>query len=289
MSVSSTDNQIIYTGSGTTGPFDFDFRVYETSDLLVQKFEIATEITTDLVETTDYTVTLDGDGTGSVTTVLAVTSSYKLIITRQLELTQEITYVENDKFPAETHEEGLDRCRMIDQNLQEQIDRCVKVPAGSAVNPDDLIQDLREAADDAETAAIAAEAAQTAAELAETNAEAAASTLTYASQAEAEAGTVDNKMMSPLRTAQAIAAQAGGASAVELSFTNSNLSTGVLTVTHNKALAAGYTALVQVVNNSGAVVIPDQINTFAANSFKVDLTSYGTISGTWYCTYIVKG
>lgn len=76
--------------------------------------------------------------------------------------------------------------------------------------------------------------------------------------------------------------------ATELSFTNASLSTGVLTVTHNKGLSAGYTAIVQVVNNSGAVVFPDAINTFATNSFKVDLTSYGTLTGTWYVTYIVK-
>lgn len=82
---------------------------------------------------------------------------------------------------------------------------------------------------------------------------------------------------------------ASGASAVELSFDNDDLSTGVLTVTHNGGLSAGYTAIVQVINNSGAMVIPDKINTFAANSFKVDLTSFGTIIGTWYCTYIVKG
>lgn len=79
-----------------------------------------------------------------------------------------------------------------------------------------------------------------------------------------------------------------GASVTELSFVNGDLTTGVLTVTHNKSLAAGYTALVAVVNNSGAIIIPDQINTFATNSFKVDLTSYGTLTGTWYVIYITK-
>lgn len=82
---------------------------------------------------------------------------------------------------------------------------------------------------------------------------------------------------------------ATGGVATELSFVNADLSSGVLTVTHSEGLAAGYTAIVTVVNNSGAVIIPDAINTFAANSFKVDLTSYGTLTGTWYCTYLVKG
>jgi hypothetical protein len=125
MSVSSTTNKIIYTGSGTTGPFDFDFVIYLASDLVVEKYTIATGATTTLTITTDYTVTIDPDGTGYVTAVAAVTSAYKLIIRRVLPLTQEIDYVEGDKFPAETHEEGLDRSRMVDQQLQEQIDRAV--------------------------------------------------------------------------------------------------------------------------------------------------------------------
>jgi hypothetical protein len=81
----------------------------------------------------------------------------------------------------------------------------------------------------------------------------------------------------------------GGASATEVVFTNGDLSTGVLTVTHNGSLASKYAALAQVVNNSGSMVIPDQINTFSTNSFKVDLSSYGTIAGDWACIYVVKG
>ena len=81
---------------------------------------------------------------------------------------------------------------------------------------------------------------------------------------------------------------AGGASATELSFVNSDLATGILTVAHNLGLTAGYTALVTVVDNTGNVIIPDAINTFATNSFKVDLSGYGIISGTWYVIYITK-
>lgn len=167
MSVSSTDNQIIYTGSGTTGPFDFDFRIYQSADLLVQKFEIATEITTDLAETTDYVVTVDIDGTGHVDLNAALSSAYKLIITRRLPLTQEVTYVENDKFPAATHEEALDRAIMICQQLQEQVSRAVTVPAGSTLDPADIVNEVTAAAAAAEAAQTAAEAAQAAAETAQ--------------------------------------------------------------------------------------------------------------------------
>jgi hypothetical protein len=59
----------------------------------------------------------------------------------------------------------------------------------------------------AETAQAAAEAAQALAEAAQAAAEAAAASIpAKASQAEAEAGVVDDKYMTPLKTAQAIAA-----------------------------------------------------------------------------------
>ena len=216
MSVSSTDNQVIYTGTGTTGPFDFDFRVYATSDLLVQKLVIATEVISTLTETTDYVVTVDEDGTGYITTVAAVTSTYKLIISRVLPLTQEVTYVENDKFPAATHEEALDRSRMIDQQLQEQIDRCVKVPAGSTLDVDQLVTSVTEAAGAAETAQVlaeaaqaAAEVAQAAAELAETNAETAE---TNAETAETNAETAQAAAEAARDLAQTYAAALVGTS-----------------------------------------------------------------------------
>lgn len=156
MSVSSTDNQVIYTGSGTTGPFDFTFRIFETTDLVVQKLTIETEAIVTLTETTDYTVTIDGEVGGDVTLVASLSSAYKLIITRVLPLTQDIDYVENDPFPAESHEEGLDRGVMIDQQLQEQIDRCIIATPGTDVP---TIEDINDAVADAEAAQAAAEAA----------------------------------------------------------------------------------------------------------------------------------
>lgn len=78
-----------------------------------------------------------------------------------------------------------------------------------------------------------------------------------------------------------------GAAIARGTFVNGDLSTGVLTITHNKGLTTPYTALVQIFNNSGVMVIPDQVNTLATNSFKVDLTSYGSLTGTWSYAYAV--
>jgi hypothetical protein len=69
-------------------------------------------------------------------------------------------------------------------------------------------------------------------------------------------------------------------------FTNASLSAGVLTVTHNAGLTAPYQILLQVYNNNAKLIIPDNV-TGAVNSFAVDLTSYGTLSGTWGYIYTI--
>lgn len=75
------------------------------------------------------------------------------------------------------------------------------------------------------------------------------------------------------------------ASVTRGTFVNADLSTGVLTVTHNKGLSAPYSLIVQVFNNSAQMIIPDQV-TGLTNTFTIDLTSYGTLTGTWGYSYI---
>ena len=62
--ISSTTRRIVYTGSSGVGPYAFAFEVLAQTDIAVY-FN-----TTELTLTTDYTVTVNGDGTGSVTIVV---------------------------------------------------------------------------------------------------------------------------------------------------------------------------------------------------------------------------
>jgi len=72
----------------------------------------------------------------------------------------------------------------------------------------------------------------------------------------------------------------------EGTFVDGDLSTGVLTVTHNLGLTtAPYILIVLVANNSNQKIEPDFI-TFSTNSFTIDLTSYGTITGTYAYKFI---
>jgi len=124
MTVSSTTRRKEYTGNSSTTEFAYDFKIFEDSDLTVTLHTIASGAETILTLNTDYTVS--GEGTesgGNVTTVSTYSSDYKIIIERILPLTQETDYIEGDDFPAESHEEALDRMVMICQQIQAKIDR----------------------------------------------------------------------------------------------------------------------------------------------------------------------
>jgi len=61
--ISSTSRRVVYTGSAGLGPYAFSFEVLAQTDIAVYLDD------TELTLTTDYTVSLSADGTGSVTLV----------------------------------------------------------------------------------------------------------------------------------------------------------------------------------------------------------------------------
>lgn len=137
MTVSTVTSKIVYVGDETTTTFAYPFKVLAEDDLAITRYYVATRSTDILVLNSNYEVTGVGDAaggtvtlTGSVAEVSAgshyVHSGCQLVIQRVVPLTQETDYVANDSFPAETHEEALDRVTMITQQLQEQVDRCIK-------------------------------------------------------------------------------------------------------------------------------------------------------------------
>jgi hypothetical protein len=125
--ISNQENKIVY--AGTAGPdLDFTFPIFEAGDLVVTRFTIVTGAEATFTLNTDYTVTIDGELGGTVTLLAGPPgSAYKTIIKRIMDLTQETDYVEGDPFPAESHEDALDKLTMITQQLDEEIDRCLKL------------------------------------------------------------------------------------------------------------------------------------------------------------------
>lgn len=136
MTVSTTTTKAIYNGDGSTTAFPTTFEFFDAADIEVIERVIATGAETIKTLSTDYTVSGGNGATGTVTAVTAPASTVQWAIRRKTPLTQQIDYVENDDFPAETHEEGLDRGVMIAQERQEELDRALKFPVFDAASLD---------------------------------------------------------------------------------------------------------------------------------------------------------
>jgi len=130
MTISSTTAKNTYAGNGSTTVFAYTFRILAEAEILVQIKVDATDVITTQTLTTDYTVSGVGDSAGgNITMIVAPATGETLILTRNTALLQEIDYTENDAFPADTHETGLDRLTTITQQIDEEVDRSVKVDA----------------------------------------------------------------------------------------------------------------------------------------------------------------
>lgn len=117
-----------YAGAGITGPFTVGFRFLDASHLKVIKTSAA-GLDTVLTLTTDYTVSGAGNTTGSLTLTSALAIGEKLTIIRDVPFTQLADYVNNDAFPAESHEDALDKLTMALQQLKERVDAALTLPA----------------------------------------------------------------------------------------------------------------------------------------------------------------
>ena len=129
MTVSSTTVKNSYSGNGSTTQFAYGYKIFADSDLIVI---IRSSTGTETVKTltTHYTVAGAGDASGgsiTFTTGNTPASGETVVIIREVPQTQAIDYIANDPFPAESHEEGLDRGTMTTQQVQEEVDRSLKL------------------------------------------------------------------------------------------------------------------------------------------------------------------
>jgi hypothetical protein len=129
MTVSSTTVKNSYSGNGSTTQFAYTFKIFADTDLqVIIRSSTGTETTKTI--TTHYTVAGAGDASGgSITFTSGNTpaSGETVVIIREVPQTQAIDYIANDPFPAESHEEGLDRATMTTQQVQEELDRSIKL------------------------------------------------------------------------------------------------------------------------------------------------------------------
>ena len=129
MTISTTSIKNSNSGDGSTTNFAYTFKIFANSDLQVI-IRSSTGLETVKTITTHYTVAGAGDASGgsiTFTTGNTPASGETVVIRRALPQTQSIDYIANDPFPAESHEEGLDRAMMAIQQVQEELDRSIKL------------------------------------------------------------------------------------------------------------------------------------------------------------------
>ena len=127
MTVSSTTTKNSYSGNGSTTVFAYAFKIFAEADLkVIVRSSTGTETTKTL--NADYTVSGVGvTSGGNVTFGSAPASGETVLIRREAALTQTTDYTANDPFPAEDHENALDKLTFHTQQQQEELDRAIKL------------------------------------------------------------------------------------------------------------------------------------------------------------------
>jgi len=127
MTVSSTKTIKSHNGDGSNVTFPYDFKIFADADLtVILRSSTGTETVQEL--TTHYSVTNAGNTSGgNVVFVSAPASGVTVVIRRNIAQTQTTDYTANDPFPAESHEDALDRLTFITQQQQEEINRTIKL------------------------------------------------------------------------------------------------------------------------------------------------------------------
>ena len=137
MTVSSTTVKSTASGDGSTTQFAYTFKIFANTDLEVIIRTNSTGAETTKTLSTHYTVAGVGAASGGSITFTSGNvpiSGETVVIRRNVPQTQAIDYIANDPFPAETHEEGLDRVTMVAQQVSEESDRAIKLSRTNTMN-----------------------------------------------------------------------------------------------------------------------------------------------------------
>jgi hypothetical protein len=131
--ISDVKRRVVYSGSAGVGPYSFSFEILTATDIDVYKNS------TLLTLTTDYTVAISPDGTGSVTLVAAATGSDNITLVGARAIERSTDFVTGGDLFANTLNEELDSVVIFAQQVDEKADRGLKAPI---TDPTDINMEL---------------------------------------------------------------------------------------------------------------------------------------------------
>ncbi|MEI6305860.1 MAG: hypothetical protein WCP33_03465 [Deltaproteobacteria bacterium] len=134
MTVETNVSKAHFLGSGSVGPFTFDFRFFLNSEVYVIKTS-STGIDTDLTETVHYTLIGAGSTSGgSVTLITALATEEELTIYRVVQPVQTTSIRNQAAFFPEIHENVFDKLVMMVQQITDVVKRSFKMPVTSTAD-----------------------------------------------------------------------------------------------------------------------------------------------------------
>ena len=136
MTIYSEQNKVTYISDGQSSSFivPFNFIDDNISVILNQK---------KLEKDIEYTINKTSkNSNGEVDIKTSLTKGDTIIITRNTKLTQEVTFIEGENFPADDFELSLDKIVMSLQDLKESITRCISIESNSSLTKEDIMEFL---------------------------------------------------------------------------------------------------------------------------------------------------
>jgi hypothetical protein len=143
MTISTTTIKNSYSGNGSTSAFTYTFKITDQDDIEVLiRSSNGTETTKTI--TTHYTVSGVGNAGGGTVTFTAgniPTSTETVVLRRATPQTQGLDLIENDPLPANSLEDAFDKLTSISQELQEEVDRSIKLSRTNTITSTEFTVD----------------------------------------------------------------------------------------------------------------------------------------------------
>ena len=126
--ISNVARRVVYTGSAGVGPYAFSFEIINSGDVDVYKNDAL------LTLTTNYTVTINANGTGTVTLVVAATGADRITIVGARAIERTTDFVTGGDLFANTLNEEIDSQTIFVQQVAETAERSIKAPVTDPTN-----------------------------------------------------------------------------------------------------------------------------------------------------------
>ena len=126
--ISDVTRRVVYSGSAGVGPYSFSFEILAETDIAVYLN------TTLLTLTTNYTVSIGGAGTGSVTLVTPATGADTVTLVGDRAIERTTDFVTGGDLFANTLNDELDSLTIFAQQINERVSRSLRAPITDPVN-----------------------------------------------------------------------------------------------------------------------------------------------------------